>query len=394
MHLIQQIQNELAKNSLDGWLFYDFRGTNILMRRILRLPDKQVLTRRYLYYVPAIGEPVKIVNKIEAGNLDTLPGEKRVYSSWQDYEMAIHQTLPRGSRIAMEYSPKNMIPYVSRVDAGTIDMVREFGVEVVSSADLVQLFEAVWDDFKWETHQRASKLVIEAKDEAFNFIREKITAKEKLTEYAVQQFILQKFEEKDLFTDHSPIVAVNKNSGNPHYEPKVNKHDEIKENDFVLIDLWAKTKEKGSVFADYTWTGFVGKEVPKEYSKIFEIVAGARDTAVDFLKNQFGKGQLVSGWEVDRITRKYIIEHGYGDYFIHRTGHSIGEEDHGNGANIDDLENHDTRQILPQTCFSIEPGIYLDKFGIRSEINVFITKDRDVIETGTPKQTEILKILS
>lgn len=394
MHLIQRIQNELVADSLDGWLFFDFRNTNILMRRILKLPESQVLTRRYLYYVPSIGEPVKIVHQIEAGNLDTLPGDKRTYSSWQDYEMAIHHTLPRGSRIAMEFSPRNAIPYISRVDAGTIDLIREFGVEVVSSADLVQLFEAVWDDYKWETHKRASKLVIEVKDEAFSFIKKKISAKAKITECDVQQFILKKFDEKGLFTGHSPIVAVNENSGNPHYEPKIDKHSEIKENDFVLIDLWAKTKEKGSVFADYTWSGFVGKEVPEEYSKIFEIVAGARDTAVEFLKSQFDKGQFIAGWEVDRITRKYIIEHGYGNFFIHRTGHSIGEEEHGNGANIDDLENHDTRQILPQTCFSIEPGIYLDKFGIRTEINIFITKDREVIETGLPKQTEILKILS
>ncbi|MCC7430495.1 aminopeptidase P family protein [bacterium] len=393
MELIQKIQNELKNFNLDGWLFYDFRGTNILARRILKLPEGQVLTRRYLYFVPEEGKPTKIVHKIEAENLDSLEGEKITYSTWQEFAESFGKILKPNSKIAIEFSPKNAIPYVSRVDAGTVDLVRSFGVEVVSSADLVQIFEAVWDDYKWQTHKKAAKLVMQAKDGAFRFIRYKIEQKQKVTEYEVQQFILEKFAESGLVTDHSPIVAVNQNSGNPHYEPTKNSSKEIRENDFVLIDLWAKLNKPNSVFADYTWVGFVGKNVPEKFTEIFKIVAGSRDAAVDFLKEKFAANEKVEGWQVDRVTRNFIEKSGYGEFFIHRTGHSIGEEGHGNGANIDDLENHDTRQILKQTCFSIEPGIYLEDFGVRTEINVFVTKSGEIVETGTPKQTKIIAIL-
>jgi Xaa-Pro aminopeptidase len=288
----------------------------------------------------------------------------------------------------MQYSPGNAIPYVSRVDAGTIEQIRQLGIEVVSSADLVQRFEAVWTTAQWESHLRAAIGVRETVDEAFAYIRQHAP----VSEYAVQQFILQRFADRGLMTHHPPIVAINAHSADPHYEPQPEGSSLIRPGDFVLIDLWAK--EPKGVYADITWTGFMGTEVPARYQEIFTYVRNARDAAIAFVKERVNQEQSFAGYEVDAVSRKVIVEAGYGDHFVHRTGHSIGEEVHGNGANMDGLETRDERRVLPGTCFSIEPGIYLrGEFGVRSEINIYMTP-REAIVTGAPMQTEVIPILA
>jgi Xaa-Pro dipeptidase len=387
LHNIQESLRQEGENGVDGWLFCDFRGSDPLAYRILGLDPAAISTRRWYYFIPAHGEPTGIVSSVEPHRLDTLPGRKRVFLSWQQLHESLAETLHGTGKVAMQYSPGNAIPYVSRVDAGTIELIRQLGVDIVSSADLVQRFEAVWGPEQWQGHLRAAKGVRETVDEAFAYIREHSP----VTEYAVQQFILQRFAARGLTTNHPPIVAINAHSADPHFEPRSNDATPISPGDFVLIDLWAK--EPGGVYADYTWTGFMGGQVPERYQKIFTIVRNARDAAIEFVKERISREQSFHGYEVDAVARKVITDAGYGEYFVHRTGHSIGEEVHGNGANMDGLETQDERRVLPTTCFSIEPGIYLaGEFGVRSEVNVYVT-EREVTVTGTPMQTEIVQIL-
>jgi len=384
---LSDMQDALRREGVDGWLFCDFRGSDPLASRILGLDPGQISTRRWYYYIPTTGDPVGIVSSVEPHRLDSLPGKKRVFLSWQQLHAALAEMLQGARQVAMQYSPGNAIPYVSRVDAGTIELVRQLGVEVVSAADLVQRFEAVWSAEQWQSHLRAAKGVRETVDEAFAYIRQQTP----VSEYAVQQFILQRFADRGLVANHPPIVAINAHSADPHFEPTPDS-GLIRPGDFVLIDLWAKEPE--GVYADYTWTGFMGKEVPERYQRIFTLVRDARDAAIAFVKERISREQSFHGYEVDAAARKVITDAGYGDYFVHRTGHSIGEEVHGNGANMDGLETRDERSVLPGTCFSIEPGIYLtDEFGVRSEINIYIT-EREAIVTGTPMQTEIVPILA
>lgn len=389
---LNDIQAALRQNgptehaALDGWLFCDFRGSDPLAYRILGLDPGQISTRRWYYYIPKTGDPVGIVSSVEPHRLDSLPGKKRVFLSWQQLHAALAEILQGARRVAMQYSPGNAIPYVSRVDAGTVELVRQLGVEVVSSADLVQRFEAVWSLGQWQSHLRAAKGVRETVDAAFAYIRQYTP----VSEYAVQQFILKCFHDRGLVTNHPPIVAVNAHSADPHFEPTPDS-GVIRAGDFVLIDLWAK--EPDGVYADYTWTGFMGKDIPERYQKIFTIVREARDAAIAFVKERITREQAFHGYEVDAAARKVITDAGYGEYFVHRTGHSIGEEVHGNGANMDGLETRDERNVLPGTCFSIEPGIYLaGEFGVRSEVNVYVT-EREAVVTGTPVQTEVVRIL-
>ena len=390
---ISAIQATLKNYNIDGWLLYNFRQSNVFASKLLELPPHLTQMRRYFYFIPAQGTPQKLVHGIEQYNLDHLPGNKTVYVSWQSLRDGLKKALSGVTSVAMEYSPNNAIPYVSKVDAGTVELIRSFGVEVVSSADIVQYFEARWTDEQRADQFETSKVLRKTVDVAFGFIGERLRAGQKVTEYDVQQRMLQYFKENSLVIDDAPNCSVNANGANPHYEPTKEIFSEIKKGDYVLIDLWAKKNKPESVYSDITWVAFAGRNIPEKYQKVFEIVKGARDTAVDYLKKEFASGRKVRGCDVDDITHKYIADKGYGEYFIHRTGHNIGVEVHGNGANIDNLETHDQREIIPETCFSIEPGIYLpDEFGVRLEIDVYISKEKKIVIPGEPIQQEIVKI--
>jgi Xaa-Pro aminopeptidase len=392
---IASIQEALRAQNIDAWLFYDFWKRNEYAQRILDYPRHILNTRRFFYLVPAHGEPKKLVHSIERWNLDHLPGEKTIFLSWQSLESGLTALLKGYKTVAMEYSPGNAIPYISKVDAGTIEMVTKTGVKVVSSMNLTQYFEARWSEEAYRDNLETAAAMRQIVDLAFGFMKERILAKQRITEYDVQQFMLAQFTARGLTTNVEPNCSVNANSGNPHYEPTKEVHSELHEGDFVLIDLWAKKNKPGATFNDITWTGFLGTSVPEKYAKIFSVVAGARDAAVDYLKNAFASGAPVRGCDVDDASRNYIASRGYGEFFIHRTGHSITEDLHGSGANMDNLETKDERSVIPETSFSVEPGIYfMGDFGIRSEINVYITKDRQVVVPGEPRQTEVRAILA
>jgi Xaa-Pro aminopeptidase len=405
---VAEIQTALREAKLDGWLFYDFRGSDPLAYRILKLGPSGITTRRWFYYIPANGEPVKIVHSIERGKLDQLPGRKIVYLPWQGLQASLREVLTGqkttrnaatgargGKRIAMQYSPDNAIPYMSRVDAGTIELIRSFGVAPVTSADLVQRFEATWSDQQRHTHDLAADKIHRIIMESFAEIARRIRANVPTTEYDIQQFMQHRFAEEYLTNDNDPpIVAVNANAANPHYQPTREVNSPIKRGDFVLFDVWGKMQSQDSVYADQSWTGYVGESVPEEYTRIFNIVRDARDAAVTFIQTNLNVGNSITGAAVDDVARGVIKRAGYSERFIHRTGHSIGEEVHGNGANIDNLETKDSRRITARTCFSIEPGIYLEgSFGVRSEINVYVVSDREATVTGQPIQTEVIAIL-
>ena len=364
----------------------------MLAQRIVGIPPEKSGSRRWAYFVPVKGEPRKLVHRIEPGALDHLPGsDKTVYLPWQQYEAGMKHLVGSASKVAMEYSPRNAIPYVSKVDAGTIELVRSFGAEVVSSGDLIQTFEAVWDDEQEKTHYDAAKLTDAAYAVVWKYIAESIRQKGQVSEKQVQDRIMAYFESNGMMTYSPPIVGVNAHSGDPHYDTG---NAPIKENDFVLVDLWAKLKKPRAVYSDLTRVGFVGKTVPEQYTKIFNIVAAARDAAIALVKDRFATNAVVHGWEVDQAARDVITKAGYGEYFVHRTGHSIGQETHGNGANIDNLETQDQRKIMRRTCFSIEPGIYLPEFGVRSEVNVYVDAQGKVHVTGGELQRAVVAILS
>ena len=387
------VQAAIRALGVDGWLLYDFRGLNVLARRVLHIPTDAILSRRWFYFVPAKGEPRKLVHRIESGALDALPGPRQVYLRWQELEAGVKALVAGCRRVAMEYVPRNANPYPSRVDAGTVELVRSAGVEVVSSGDLVQQFEACWDDDQWAMHLEAAKHTRSAYDVAFGFIAERVRIAGSVRETEVQQRILQHFAAHGLVADHPPIVGVGPHSGDPHYAPGPESDGVIKEGEFVLIDLWAKVDRPGAVYSDLTWTGFVDDEVPKKYERIFQVVAKARDAAIDTVRRAYAARQPLQGWQVDRAARDVIEQAGYGAAFCHRTGHSIGQETHGNGANMDDLETHEERRVLPRTCFSVEPGIYLAEFGVRSEVDVFVDAGGGVHVTGPQPQQSVVAVL-
>jgi Xaa-Pro aminopeptidase len=398
--LIESIQQALRDADLDGWLFYSFRGSDPIAANILGTGGEgHIATRRWYYLVPRQGEPTKINHSIERDALDHLPGKKLIYLPWQQLHEYLKTTLgalnsSRKPRVAMQYSPDGAIPYLSRVDAGTLELLRSFGIEIVSSADLVQRFESAWNDQQLAMHEEAARGLYECVKQAFAEIGRRVTAGISTTEYDIQQFILEGFAARGMFSKDPPIVAVNANSAMPHYEPTKDKHSPIRKGDFVLIDLWAKLDRPDSVYADITWTSFVGDKVPDEVVKVFNVVRDARDAATEFVKKAFAAGTTIYGAAVDDACREVIQKAGYGDYFIHRTGHNIHTEVHGNGANIDNLETKDDRVLIPRTCFSIEPGIYLEgKFGVRSEIDVYVS-DREARVTGGEPQREVVAILA
>ena len=391
---ITEIQNELAELDLDAWLLYDFRGINPIAQNVAGLAEAHI-TRRWFCLIPKHGEPRWLIHKIETSNFVDVQGEVSLYAGWEELNDAIRSLLADVKTVAMEYSPNAEIPYISRVDAGTLEWIRSFGVDVQTSAELAQRVEARLNEAQATGHQLSAKLVLQAKDYAFNWIGSQLRDGKTITEYEVQQEILGQFAAMDLVTDHPPIVAVNAKSSDPHYAPSATDTQEIKKGDFILIDLWAKQKDPDAVFADTTWVAYAGKTVPAEYVEIFDIVKEARDSAIRLIQERWEAEAPIHGYEVDDCVRGYITEKGYGEYFIHRTGHNIGTVIHGNGANLDNLETRDARALIPGVCFSIEPGIYLTAFGVRTEVDVFLAGPGrgGVKVTTAPVQNQVLSLL-
>ena len=387
---IQAIQNDLRAAKLDGWLFYDFRGRDPIAHRILELPNG-MRTRRWFYFVPSKGTPKKLVHKIETQSLAAVPGETLFYSAQDELHKNLKKMLKGAKQVAMQYSPKNEIPYVAMVDAGTVELVRGAGAKVVSSADLVQKYEACWTPEQLDSHRKAGAVVDRVIREAFQYAAQCVRERKHLTEYDLKVWIQKEFDVAGVGASEGPDVAVNANASDPHYGPTAETAAPIREGDLLLLDVWAKLKKQGSVYYDVTWVGYLGKTVPDRYAKVFHIVREARDKAVDLIRSSMAVGKPLQGWQVDKAARSVIEKAGYGKYFFHRTGHSIGESVHGNGANMDGLETRDVRHLIPGTCNSIEPGIYLPEFGIRSEVNVYIG-ERSAEVTGAV-QTEIPALL-
>ena len=368
---LSAIQKALRERNIDAWLFYDHHHRDPIAYRVLGLPESLMVTRRWYYLIPAKGDPIKLVHKIEAGHLDSLPGSKKQYAGWQELFDGIKQMLASHRDIAMQYSPNNLVFTISMVDAGTADMVRGLGKNIVSSADLIAQFEATWTEAQIKTHFEARDLIDPLTADAFKEIGRRVR-NGGTTEHQMQQWILDRFARENLVTADPPVVAVNANSGNPHYDPSPDHPVPIREGDFVLLDIWAKKNTPGAVYYDITWVGIVGKKPSERQREIFKIVREARDLGVKTVQEAVASRAPISGWQVDQAVRGHIKKAKYGDYFIHRTGHSIGTDVHSNGANMDDLEIHDERRILPNSCFSIEPGIYLPEFGVRLEVDVLV----------------------
>ena len=389
---IKAIQAELKATKIDGWLFYDHHHRDPIASRILGLDEKGMATRRWFYFIPSRGLPRKLVHRIESGALDSLDGRKDLYSSWEELHKNLRKLLSGNRTIAMQYSPDNNIPYIGLVDAGTVELVRKFKKKVVTSADLVQKFEASWTPEQLESHLEAGKIVDRITRAAFERAAAFVREGRPLTEFELQQWIVEQFRANGLTTAEPPAAAVQPNNGNPHYEPTAGASRPIRAGDLLLLDIWAKSNRPGSVYYDITWIGYLGKRVPDSYAKIFRIVREARDRAIEFVRESVASGRAIHGWEVDHVARETIRKAGYAKYFVHRTGHSIGQEVHGNGANMDGLETRDDRKIVPRTCFSIEPGIYLPEFGMRSEVNVYVSEGEARV-TGAIQQ-EILPLLA
>jgi Xaa-Pro dipeptidase len=394
MSRVAEIQAALAEASLDGWLFYDFRISDPLAYRILELSEHGISTRRWFCFIPRFGEPRKLVSAVEPRRLDTIAGDTIVYRSAIEMRAGLARILAGSKRIAMDYSPNCAIPYVSRVDAGTVEMVRALGVEVVSAADLIQRFEATLTRPQLESHHRAAALLLKIVDETFTEIARRTRTQIPTREHEIQRFVMERFAAHGLTTAEPPIVAANAHSADPHFGPSEKNPTPISRGDFVLLDLWAKETADNSVYADFTWVAFVGEAVPEEYAKIFSIVASARDAAVALVTSRVASKLPVHGSEADRAAREVIECAGFGERFLHRTGHSIGREVHGAGANLDSLETDDHRMLIENTCFSVEPGIYLPgRFGVRSELDLTIENGRASVSAGAI-QREVIPILT
>lgn len=387
---IDAVQRALKEDGLDGWLLYDFHGSNPIAVRLAGLSGSAKLaTRRWYYLIPAEGEPRGLVHAIEPHNLDALPGRKTSYAGRELLASGLKALVGGLKRLAMEYSPGNNIPYISRVDAGTIEAIRALGVDVASSGDLVQRFEAIWTAEALATHRAASERLYRIKDRTFDLVRHGLVAGDTLNEYDVQQQMVRWFAEEGLKGD-APVVAAQEHAGDPHYQPTASKHRAIGRNEILLLDLWGKLPEPGAVFADITWVGFTGSSVPETYAKAFAAARDGRDAGIALVKDATREGRDLRGFQVDRATRDVIERAGYGAQFIHRTGHSLGEEVHGNGVHMDDYETRDDRRLIPGTGFTIEPGVYTSEFGVRTEINMFVGQVE--AEVTGPLQTEIVTL--
>jgi len=391
---LDAIQSALREAGYDGWLFYDHHHRDPIGERILGLDPKAHITRRWYYFVPATGEPRKLMHRIEQGRLDSLPGSKGLYSSWQELAAGLEAMLGRAQRIAMQYSPDNAIMYVSMVDAGTVEFLRSIGKEIVSSADLVSQFEAVLSEKQIASHTVAQKAIDEILGGGWKEIGRRLRPAKgktgKVTEFDMVQWLSEGMKRANLVWENGPNVSVNANCSDSHYEPTAERTAEIKEGDFLLIDIWGRVDDADSIFYDITWTGVVGREPSEREQRVFETVRNARDAAIATVEEAFAAGRPISGFEADDASRAVIRAAGFADWFTHRTGHNIAHEIHGPGAHLDNLETHDVRQILPNTCFSVEPGIYLPEFGVRSEIDM-ITAPGKAWVTGKI-QRELVRI--
>jgi len=386
---VRAVQKALRSERLDGWLLYDFHGSNPIAATLAGLNDgAHMTTRRWFYLIPAAGEPHGLVHAIERHNLDGLPGPKAVYTTREQLDAGLTQLLHGVTRIAMEYSPDCAIPYLSRVDAGTAESVRRRGVEIVSSGDLVQQFEATWGEAQLASHCKASAALHRIKDRAFAAVTASLRSRQRLNEYDVQQQMVRWFDEEGLVSDSPPVVAIGANAGNPHYLPTADAARPIVADEVLLLDLWGKLKEPGAVFADITWVGVTGNTVPAEPARAFRAVVEARDAAIALVEESARNDRDLRGWQVDRAARAVLEQAGYANHVLHRTGHSLGENVHGNGVHLDDFETHDDRRVLPGAGFTIEPGLYFETFGVRTEINMFRTHHKAMV-TG-PRQMEII----
>ncbi len=384
-----EIQAALREEGLDGWLFFDHHRRDPLAYRVLKFTPGSMLSRRWYYFVPAHGEPRGLVHKIEAQTLSELPGLMSLYAGWNEMVEGIRTIIGPAKRIAMQYSPDCAVPYVAMVDAGTVELVRSLGVEIATSANLVQSFEARWTQEQFEGHLEAGRRVDRVRREAFAHVGEKLRAAERVTEWDIQQFIAGRFREEGLFADHGPDIAVNANASNPHYDPKQDSCSAIAKGDVVLMDMWAKLDQPGAVYYDITWMGFCGPQPPAAMERVFNIVREARDRAIRCVQDTVASKRELRGFEVDDAARGFIRDQGFAEYFFHRTGHSIGTDVHGTGANMDNLETHDERKVIPGTCFSVEPGIYLPEFGVRSEVNVYVDQSSARV-TGEKQEAIVL----
>jgi Xaa-Pro dipeptidase len=381
----------MRTNDISAWLLWDFRTSNPIMWEVLEISVPT--TRRCALLIDQSGRTRILAHRVDRELFAGLPCDINTYTSWVELELWLSTNLKGGTKVAMEYSALAAIPTMSWVDAGTFELVQRCGVVVVSSADLYQLTSAIWSTEALASHLRACKVVDEIKDGAFQYIAERHRNAQAVNEYDVQQFILNEFEKNGLETEDVPVVAVNSHSGDPHYEPSLGSHAPIIRGDWVLIDLWARTPGVQNVFADITWVGYVGSDVPKRFVQVFEAVRAARDGVVAKLEEHFANGRPLHGWELDAVARLSLSTSGFGKGIVHRTGHSIGPGKalHALGVNLDDLETHDTRRILPGVGFSVEPGIYLPEFGVRLEINVYVEMDNRPRVT-TRSQTEIVRV--
>jgi Xaa-Pro aminopeptidase len=387
---IGAVQTALREDGLDGWLLYDFHGSNPIARSLAGVNGGKMTTRRWYYFVPASGSPRALVHAIERHTLDNLPGETHIYAGREALGRGLDALMQGVKRVAMEYSPENAIPYVGRVDAGTVETIRRRGVEVVSSGDLVQRFVAHWSDQALAIHLEASAALYRVKNRAFEAIAARLRRGEPTTEHDVQQLMVRWFLEEGLITDAPPLVASMENAGNPHYVPPTTGSRSISSNELVLLDLWGKRDQAGAVYADITWVGFTGARVPDEFAAAFAAVAAARDSAVALVQRAALEHTDLRGWQVDRAARTVLGERGFGAHVLHRTGHNLGTEVHGNGVHMDDYETHDDRRVLPGTGFTIEPGLYFDHFGVRTEVNVFVGANE--ARVSGPSQQEIVTL--
>lgn len=385
---LDAIQRELQSRGIDAWLFYDHHHRDPIAYRILGLPESLMVSRRWFYVIPAHGEPAKLVHRIEPFHLDDLPGSKRDYATWQQLQSGLEDILRPYRTVAVQYSPRNLIFYVSMVDAGTVELLRDLGKEIVSSANLVARFEATWTPEQIASHFAARDSIDSIMAAVFPEIGRR-ARKGGTTEFEIQQWLMEAFARENLVSDAPPIVAVNVNSSNPHYAPSASKSSPIAIGDFVLLDVWAKKNTPHAVYYDISWTGVVADSAPQQVQDIFQIVLRSRDAGIRKVQDTIGAQRKLAGWEVDKASRDIIVEAGFADYFNNRTGHSIGTEVHGNGANMDNFEVKDEREVLPNTCFSIEPGIYLPQFGLRSEVNMLV-REASAEVTGAIQQQLIL----
>lgn len=387
---LDAIQQELRIAGLDGWLFFDHHLRDPLAYRVLGLPTNGQVSRRWYYFIPATGQPRGMVHRVEPHQLDSLPGEKILYARWQEQDAALRKLLGDARQVAMQYSPRCSVPYVANVDAGTVELITSLGVEVVSSANLIQVFEAKWTPAQLEMHFEAGRRVDRIRAETFEHIRQTTRAGQSLDEYAVQQFVMQRFAALGLVTNHPPIVGANVNAADSHYSPPPTGSAPIRRGDLVLLDLWAKLDESDAVYYDITWMAFCGDEIPAQMREAFATVVGARDAGIRLVREATAAGRTLRGFEVDDAVSGHIHACGMSQFLRHRTGHSIGREVHGAGANMDNMETHDERPVIPWTCFSIEPALYLPDFGVRTEINLFV-EESDARVTGE-MQTEIVTL--